>query len=227
MDGGITITQLDHDLELDSDRSGAAEARPLEVELDLALAEATHDDTADDIDLTPSVALLGTDSLQRFLTEIGRYPLLTAAEEVELAKRIERGDERAKERMITSNLRLVVSIAKRYRGNGVPFLDLIQDGVIGLNPRGREVRLPQGLQVLDLRHLVDPPGSAAVGCEPGEDDPGSGPRPRAPAEARQDAHEARDRARARADARGAGGSHRPVAPARRGSARGGGGRASR
>ncbi len=133
MDGGITITQLDHDLELDSDRSGAADARPLEVELDLALAEATPDDTVDDIDLTPSVALLGTDSLQRFLTEIGRYPLLTAAEEVELAKRIERGDERAKERMITSNLRLVVSIAKRYRGNGVPFLDLIQDGVIGLN----------------------------------------------------------------------------------------------
>ena len=73
------------------------------------------------------------DSLQRFLTEIGRYRLLTAAEEVELAKRVERGDREAKERMITSNLRLVVSIAKRYRGNGVPFLDLIQDGVIGLN----------------------------------------------------------------------------------------------
>jgi RNA polymerase primary sigma factor len=73
------------------------------------------------------------DSLQLFLAEIGRYPLLTAAEEVALAKRIERGDAEAKERMINSNLRLVVSIAKRYRGNGVPFLDLIQDGVIGLN----------------------------------------------------------------------------------------------
>ena len=80
----------------------------------------------------------GGDSLQRFLSEIGRYRLLTAAEEVELAKRVERGDPEAKERMITSNLRLVVSIAKKYRGHGVPFLDLIQDGVIGLNRAGQD-----------------------------------------------------------------------------------------
>jgi RNA polymerase primary sigma factor len=73
------------------------------------------------------------DSIQLFLTEIGRHPLLTPAEEVALAKRVERGDPAAKERMINSNLRLVVSIAKRYRGHGVPFMDLIQDGVIGLN----------------------------------------------------------------------------------------------
>jgi RNA polymerase primary sigma factor len=73
------------------------------------------------------------DSLQLFLTEVGRHELLTAADEVALAKRVERGDLEAKERMINSNLRLVVSIAKRYRGHGVPFLDLIQDGVIGLN----------------------------------------------------------------------------------------------
>jgi RNA polymerase primary sigma factor len=73
------------------------------------------------------------DSLQLFLAEIGRYPLLTAAEEVALAKRVERGDAAAKERMVNSNLRLVVSIAKRYRGHDVSFLDLIQDGVIGLN----------------------------------------------------------------------------------------------
>ncbi|MGH3040171.1 MAG: sigma-70 family RNA polymerase sigma factor [Gaiellaceae bacterium] len=72
-------------------------------------------------------------SLDLFLNEIGRYPLLTAAEEVVLAKAVERGDRAAKERMINSNLRLVVSIAKRYRGRGVPFGDLIQDGVIGLN----------------------------------------------------------------------------------------------
>ena len=72
-------------------------------------------------------------SLDLFLNEIGRHPLLTAAEEVVLAKAIERGDQAAKERMINSNLRLVVSIAKRYRGRGVPFGDLIQDGVIGLN----------------------------------------------------------------------------------------------
>lgn len=74
-----------------------------------------------------------SDSLQLFLSEVGRYSLLTAAEEVQLAKQIERGDRTAKERMINSNLRLVVSIAKNYRGHGVPFLDLIQEGVIGLN----------------------------------------------------------------------------------------------
>jgi RNA polymerase primary sigma factor len=73
------------------------------------------------------------DSLDLFLNEIGRYPLLTAADEVILAKAVERGDREAKNRMINSNLRLVVSIAKRYRGRGVPFGDLIQDGVIGLN----------------------------------------------------------------------------------------------
>ena len=73
------------------------------------------------------------DAIQLFLTEVGRHRLLTAPEEVALAKRVERGDAAAKERMINANLRLVVSIAKRYRGRGVPFGDLIQDGVIGLN----------------------------------------------------------------------------------------------
>ena len=74
-----------------------------------------------------------TDSLTLFMNEIGRHELLTAAEEVELAKRIERGDKQAKERMINSNLRLVVSIAKRYQGHGLPLGDLIQEGIIGLN----------------------------------------------------------------------------------------------
>ena len=78
------------------------------------------------------LATATTDSLQLFLNEAGRYPLLTAAEEVELAKLIERGDPAAKNRMINSNLRLVVSIAKRYQGHGLSLLDLIQEGVIGL-----------------------------------------------------------------------------------------------
>ena len=73
-----------------------------------------------------------TDSLQLFLREIGRHPLLTAADEVELSKRIERGDMAAKRRMIECNLRLVVSIAKNYRNQGLPFLDLIQEGMFGL-----------------------------------------------------------------------------------------------
>jgi RNA polymerase primary sigma factor len=74
-----------------------------------------------------------TDALQLFMQEIGRYPLLTKHQEIELSKRIERGDLEAKEQMINSNLRLVVSIAKRYQGHGLPLLDLIQDGTIGLN----------------------------------------------------------------------------------------------
>jgi RNA polymerase primary sigma factor len=72
------------------------------------------------------------DSLQQFLDGIAKTRLLTAAEEVALSKRIERGDLAAKERMIEANLRLVVSIAKRYRNQGLPFLDLIQEGSIGL-----------------------------------------------------------------------------------------------
>ena len=73
------------------------------------------------------------DPLQLFMDAAGRHKLLTAADEVSLAKRIEKGDLAAKERMINSNLRLVVSIAKRYQGHDVPLLDLIQEGVIGLN----------------------------------------------------------------------------------------------
>jgi RNA polymerase primary sigma factor len=73
-----------------------------------------------------------TDSLQLFLNEAGRYSLLTAAQEVELAKKIEEGDKRAKDLLVNSNLRLVVSIAKRYQGHGLTLLDLIQEGIIGL-----------------------------------------------------------------------------------------------
>jgi RNA polymerase primary sigma factor len=78
------------------------------------------------------LATATTDALQLFLNEMARYPLLTAEEEVELAKRIERGDKEAKDRMINSNLRLVVSIAKKYQGHGLSLLDLIQEGIIGL-----------------------------------------------------------------------------------------------
>ena len=80
----------------------------------------------------PAEVEITTDSLQLFLKDIGKVSLLTAAQEVELAKRIERGDHRAKQEMVEANLRLVVSIAKRYRNQGLPFLDLIQEGTIGL-----------------------------------------------------------------------------------------------
>ena len=79
-----------------------------------------------------STTEITTDPLQLFFREMGRHPLLTAAGEVELAKRVERGDMSAKRRMIESNLRLVVSIAKNHRNQGLPFLDLIQEGVFGL-----------------------------------------------------------------------------------------------
>jgi RNA polymerase primary sigma factor len=82
------------------------------------------------LDLKPDMT---TDSLQLFLKDIGKVRLLTAQEEVDLAKRIERGDLDAKQKMVESNLRLVVSIAKNYRNQGRPFLDLIQEGTLGLN----------------------------------------------------------------------------------------------
>jgi RNA polymerase primary sigma factor len=85
-----------------------------------------------ELDLEPEVKEVSTDALQLFLKDIGRVSLLTAAQEVELAKRIERGDHSAKQKMVESNLRLVVSIAKNYRNQGLPFLDLIQEGTIGL-----------------------------------------------------------------------------------------------
>jgi RNA polymerase primary sigma factor len=99
----------------------------------IELADAEEDEH--ETDAAPpraGVALLSTDSLQMFLNEMARYPLLTAAQEVELAKRVERGDVEAKNRMINSNLRLVVSIAKRYQGHGLPLTDLIQEGILGL-----------------------------------------------------------------------------------------------
>ena len=95
-----------------------------------------HDDCGrhreDSTYVNGDLAVATTDALQLFLNEMARYPLLTADEEIELAKKIERGDKEAKDRMVNSNLRLVVSIAKRYQGHGLSLLDLIQEGIIGL-----------------------------------------------------------------------------------------------
>ena len=78
---------------------------------------------------TPDIT---TDSIQQFMNEAARHPLLTADEEIELSQRIERGDLAAKERMINANLRLVISIARKYQGQGLPLGDLIQEGMLGL-----------------------------------------------------------------------------------------------
>ena len=90
-------------------------------------------ETPDSTYVNGNLAESTTDALQLFLNEAGRHRLLTPAEEIELAKRIERGDLEAKERMITANLRLVVSIARKYQGVGeMTVLDLIQEGMFGL-----------------------------------------------------------------------------------------------
>jgi RNA polymerase primary sigma factor len=101
-------------------------------ELHIEVVEAEPEEADEPTKAQPDVAEVSTDSLQLFLKDIGKVPLLTAAQEVELSKRIERGDHRAKQQMVEANLRLVVSIAKNYRNQGLPFLDLIQEGTIGL-----------------------------------------------------------------------------------------------
>jgi RNA polymerase primary sigma factor len=126
-----------------------AELEALALELDLGdeeIAEFTHEleaigleigppveDVAEEVEIAAEPVHGAGDSLQLFLADVGRHKLLTASEEVTLAKRIEKGDLVAKRKMIECNLRLVVSIAKGYRGLGVPFLDLIQEGTLGLN----------------------------------------------------------------------------------------------
>jgi RNA polymerase primary sigma factor len=112
------------------------EAQALADRLEAHGIEVT-DDCGRDSEPGPSYAIdelaaMTGDALQLFMRDIRRHPLLTAADEVELAKRIERGDLEAKERMVNSNLRLVVSVAKKYQGHELSLLDLIQEGILGL-----------------------------------------------------------------------------------------------
>jgi len=123
---------LEHDLVDDDVEMLARELEALGLEIGPPVAPEAPT-RASSLNLEPEELVASADSLQLFLADVGRHKLLTAAEEVALAKRIERGDPVAKRRMIESNLRLVVSIAKGYRGLGVPFLDLIQEGTLGLN----------------------------------------------------------------------------------------------
>src|SRR5215210_1966870 len=132
--GCVTLSELGElaqALELNDDETNALEAQVEELGIDI------NDDCGrDSVEPTHyrngELAAATTDALQLFLNEIRRYPLLSKAEEVELSKRIEQGDLEAKERMINSNLRLVVSIAKKYQGQELSLLDLIQEGILGL-----------------------------------------------------------------------------------------------
>ena len=101
---------------------GDEDVERLYEELDARGVEVWDDSSRPESEVTyanGALVAVTTDALQLFLNEIRRYRLLTASQEVELARRVERGDERAREQLITSNLRLVVSIAKRYRGHGL------------------------------------------------------------------------------------------------------------
>jgi RNA polymerase primary sigma factor len=123
---------LEHDLADDEVEQLSRELEAIGLDVGEPKAESAEK-PAPAKEVAPSAAVGTADSLQLFLADVGRHKLLTAAEEVTLAKALERGDPTAKRRMIESNLRLVVSIAKGYRGLGVPFLDLIQEGTLGLN----------------------------------------------------------------------------------------------
>ncbi len=132
--GCVNLSEFDElvrALELPDD-----EVESLQEELDQLGVDLTDDCGRANVQPTTyrndAVAGATTDALQLFLNEVRRYELLTADEEVELAKRIEAGDLEAKERMINSNLRLVVSIAKKYQGQELSLLDLIQEGIFGL-----------------------------------------------------------------------------------------------
>ncbi len=118
--------------ELDLDPAQVEEVFRALEELQVEIVDAAAEPEAKEEERIVEAREVSTDALQLFLKDIGKVELLTAAEEVEIAKRIERGDHRAKQEMVEANLRLVVSIAKRYRNQGLPFLDLIQEGTIGL-----------------------------------------------------------------------------------------------
>jgi len=117
----LYVRLVEHGIEIvDQESSPAIELVPTDSEIK---------EPAQPLDLKVAPT---TDLLRLFLKDVGQVPLLTADEEVELAKRIERGDKAAKDKMINANLRLVVSIAKGYMNQGLPFMDLIQEGTIGL-----------------------------------------------------------------------------------------------
>ncbi|HIU34065.1 MAG TPA: RNA polymerase sigma factor RpoD [Candidatus Pullichristensenella excrementigallinarum] len=132
------IVEMLGDVELDADQFDkildTLSGLNIEVMKDEAIPEANPvaDEAEEEIDISVPEGISIDDPVRMYLKEIGKVPLLSAEEEIELAKRMEAGDEEAKRRLSEANLRLVVSIAKRYVGRGMLFLDLIQEGNLGL-----------------------------------------------------------------------------------------------
>ena len=132
------IVEMLGDVELDSEQFDrildTLSGLNIDVVKDEAIPEANPipDIAEEEIDISVPEGISIDDPVRMYLKEIGKVPLLTADEEIELAKRMEQGDEEAKKRLSEANLRLVVSIAKRYVGRGMLFLDLIQEGNLGL-----------------------------------------------------------------------------------------------
>jgi hypothetical protein len=206
------ISELDLDEAEVDEVHGFLERAEIELveEVDPALAAAEVERAPDKrgrrkaktaLDLKPDVT---TDSLQLFLKDIGKVRLLTAQEEVDLAKRIERGDLDAKQKVVESNLRLVVSIAKNYRNQGLPFLDLIQEGTLGLVRAAEKFDYRKGFKFSTyyLCDLVDPSGERPGSGGQGTHDSHSRARGREAQQDRTGRAQARDRAWSRANGRG-------------------------
>jgi RNA polymerase primary sigma factor len=126
------LTHLVSDLDLSEEDEAQLRAELEELDVEVVSVREVDQQAEDAATVASWFTPATSDSLDLYLAQIGRTALLTKHEEQELAKRVEQGDEAAKQRMIEANLRLVVSIAKKYRGHGVGFLDLIQEGTIGL-----------------------------------------------------------------------------------------------
>ena len=165
-------------------------------------------------ELEQLASALTESGLELFLAEIGRHRLLSAAEEVALAKRVECGDLAAKKQMINANLRLVVSIAKRYRGLGVPFLDLIQEGTLGLNRAVEKFDWRRGYKFSTYAHWWIRQAVSRTIANQAKTIRIPDAHQRAPAQARSRRPNARARTRPRAEPGGARRGDRPVARTR-------------
>lgn len=146
-----------------------------DMDPDLFAEEEAGEENMENLDLSVPEGVGIEDPVRMYLKEIGKVPLLTSEEEIELAKRMELGDEEAKKKLAEANLRLVVSIAKRYVGRGMQFLDLIQEGNLGLIKAVEKFEYRKGYKFSTYATWVDPPGHYQGHRGPGQDHTDPGP----------------------------------------------------